>query len=410
MIRSRNIGGFLNRLRIPRMVLKRWFPSVVLLLVATILAGCGGAPPSTSWPGYVVRGDKAYVASSDQILELDVTSNIADVKRQGWKWPTGNSSAGVGYHSQPALSPDGKTLYFGADSLTGNSGAVFALDIDLVTLKWTYPLTNTDVLPGNIYGGVVLADDSLYFAGNNGLLFALNAATGRPRWNQPFDPGTKTRIWSMPAVKGSTVFIASQDHHLYAVSTKDGRLIWRFPKDGQPEIGTLAGSPIVHGDTVYVASFDSNLYAITLSGELKWKFTAEGRLWEGPAEANSVLYQGDLNGNVYALDPDTGLATGWPQPAKLAGGIRATPLVTDSVIYVGTDQNKLYALETETGRPVWQTPFTAREGEMLLVTPQLSGDTLVVLPNLAGADPVRLYGINQTTGAQVWRFPPASTQ
>lgn len=399
----------MNRLPVLHVFSKRWLPIVVLLMVAMLLAGCGGAPPVTSWPGYVVSGNKAYVASSDQILELDVTPNIADIKRQTWSAKPVNNG-GIGYHSQPVLSPDGKTLYFGSDSLTGNSGVVFAMDIDLVTLKWTYPTTSTDVPPGNIYGSVVLADDSLYFAGNNGLLFAVDAATGQPRWNKPFDPGTKTRIWSAPTVKGNTVFVASQDHHLYAVSTKDGSLIWKFPKDGQPEIGTLSGSPIVHGDTVYVGSFDSNLYAIGMNGELKWKFTAEGRLWDGPAEANGVLYQGDLSGNVYALDAGNGQATKWPQPAKLEGGVRATPLVTDSVLYVGTDKNKIYALETATGRSVWQNPFNARDGEMMLVTPQISGDTLVVLPNLAGADPVRLYGVNKATGALLWRFPPAPTQ
>ena len=396
----------MNRLPVIHAISKRWLSIALLLVLVTLLAGCGGPPPVTSWPGYVVSGNKAYVASSDQIVELDVSPNIADVKRQGWKWPPA-STAGIGYHSQPALSPDGKTLYFGSDSLTGNSGVVFAMDIDLVQLKWTYPATPTDVALGNIYGGVVL--DAVYFADNNGLLFALDAATGQSRWSKPFDPGTKTRIWSTPAVKGNTVFIASQDHHVYAVNAGNGSLIWKFPAEGEPEIGTLPGSPIVHGETVYVGSFDSNLYAIGMNGQLRWKFTAEGRLWDGPAEANGVLYQGDLNGNVYALDPASGQATGWPQPAKLAGGVRATPLVTDSVIYVGTDQNKMYALETETGRLVWG-PFAARDGEMMLVTPQISGDSLIVLPNLAGADPIRLYGLNKATGAQLWRFPPAATQ
>jgi len=399
----------LNRLSEVHALSKRWFAIALLLVLATLLAGCGGPPPVTSWPGYVVTGNTAYLASSDQIIELDVSPNIADVKRQTWSAKPVNN-AGIGYHSQPALSPDAKTLYFGSDSLTGNSGVVFALDLELVQLKWTYPATTTDVTIGNVYGGVVLDNETLYFADNHGLLYALDATTGRPRWDKPFDPGTKTRIWSTPAVKGNSVFVASQDHHLYAVNTADGSLIWQFPKAGAPEIGTLAGSPVVYGETVYVGSFDSNLYAISMSGELKWTFTAEGRLWDGPAEANGVLYQADLSGNVYALDPATGQATLWPQPAKVAGGVRATPLVADGVIYVGTDQNKIYALETETGRSVWQNPFNARDGEMMLITPQISGDSLIVLPNLAGADPVRLYGLNKATGALLWRFPPAPTQ
>jgi outer membrane protein assembly factor BamB len=111
---------------------------------------------------------------------------------------------------------------------------------------------------------------------------------------------------------------------------------------------------------------------------------------------------------VYALDSATGQPTKWPQTAKVTGGVRATPLVTDGVVYVGTDQHVMYALETETGRPKWE--FKARDGEMMLVTPALSGNTLVVLPNLASADPIRLYGLNKDTGVQLWRFPAAQSQ
>jgi outer membrane protein assembly factor BamB len=267
-------------------------------------------------------------------------------------------------------------------------------------------MTQTDVDPGSVYGGVVLVSDTVYFAGGNGLLFALDAETGRPRWDKPFDPGTGVRIWSTPAVHGALVFVASQDHHLYAVNKATGDLAWKFPKEGAPAIGTLSGSPAVYKDTVYVGSFDNYLYAVDLNGNEKWHFKAGASVWDPPAEADGVLYFGDLDGNVYALSASTGQLTAWPQSAKVEGGVRATPLVADGVVYVGTDQRKMYALEAGNGRTIWT--FTARDGEMLLVTPALDGDTLVVLPNLAGADPIRLYGLNKTTGAQQWRFPPAS--
>jgi outer membrane protein assembly factor BamB len=68
----------------------------------------------------------------------------------------------------------------------------------------------------------------------------------------------------------------------------------------------------------------------------------------------------------------------------------------------------MYALDAATGRAIWPAPFTARDGEMLLVTPVLDGDTLVVLPNLAGANPNRLYVLNKNTGAQLWQYPPVT--
>ncbi len=388
---------------------RRWFVVASFFVLMLLLAGCSGAPVVTSWPGMVVQNDIAYVASSDHLFAVNISPDVADAKRQEWVYPSAPAQ-GVAFHSQPAISPDGKVLYMGSDALTGNAGAVIALDTVRVAVKWTYPMTDTDLNPGSVYGGIVLISDTVYFAGGHGLVFALDAETGRPRWSKSLDPETGTRIWSTPAVHNNLVLVASQDHHLYALNAANGNLVWKFPKDGAPEIGTLAGSPAVFDNTIYVGSFDGNLYATDLNGNEKWRFKANGRIWEPPAEADGTLYFGDLDGNVYAIDAATGQTLQWPQPAKVDGAVRATPLVTDSVVYVGTDQRKLYALDAANGQSVWQAPFTARDGEMILATPAVYSNTLVVVPNLAGADPIRLYGLNKTTGAPQWRFPPAPGQ
>ena len=335
-------------------------------------------------------------------MAVDIAPDTPDATRQKWAVkPDANTS--IGYHSRPALSTDGKTLVFGSDLVTGNAGAVIAIDLDKVAVKWTYPATDTEANPGSIFGGVVIVSNTAYFAGGSGALYALDVETGTPKWPKPFDTGA--RIWSTPAVSGTLAFVASQDHHLYAVNTADGTLAWRYPAEGDSEIGTLAGSPSVLGDRVYFGSFDSNMYALDLNGKLQWKFQAAGRLWGPPAEISGTLYFGDLSGDVYALDAATGQSK-WPeQPPPLEGGIVATPLVTADAIYVGTDQFKLYALGINNGRSVWQGPFVGQDGETMLTTPVLVGDSLLVQPMLSGANPVRLYSINKVTGAEQWRFP-----
>lgn len=384
----------------------------VLLLT---LAACGGPPPISSWPGFVVKDNIAYLASAEQVLALDVSPDIADNKRLLSGWPIKPyNDATIGYYGQPALSEDGTRLYVTTDSLTGNSGSLVAIDNvepetrAAITPAWTYPMTSTDVNPGHVYGGVVLHDGVLYMAGGLGMVFAIDADTGAQRWPAPFDTGSNIRIWSLPAVTDTLVIVASQDHHLYAIDKETGTLRWKYPADGDAEIGTLAGSPATYGDTVYVGSFDGYLYAVDLNGRLKWKFQAQGRIWDPPAESNGLLYFGDLSGHVYALDAATGQPAGWPQAAKVDGGVRATPLVHDDVIYVGTDRALVYALDRANGRPIWQSPFKGRDGEIMAVTPAVSGDTLVVLPTLTGADPVRLYGVARDTGALLWRYPPAA--
>ncbi len=379
---------------------RRWFAIALMVLLMSVLAGCSGASAVNSWPGMVVRDNTAYIASSDQVYALDVATNV-DAKRQVWVIKPSNLAYG-----QPALSADGKRMYLSTNAVTGNSGAVVALDTDLVTVTWSFPTPDMNIKLGSVYGGVVLANDKLFFADGTGRLLALNAASGTPAWPQPFDPKTNTRIWSAPAVNDKLVFIASQDHHVYAVNQSDGSQAWVFPAPGDQSltVGTFAGSPVVYGDTIYVGSFDSNLYALDLNGNLKWKFTANGRLWDPPAESDGTLYFGDLSGNMYALDAATHQSK-WPQPVTVIGGVRATPLIANGKVFVGTDQFKMYALDAATGRSVWQNPFSGKDGEMFVVTPAMYSTTLVALPNLAGGTPTRLYGLNADTGAQLFVFP-----
>jgi outer membrane protein assembly factor BamB len=298
-------------------------------------------------------------------------------------------------------------LYVATETTNGNTGQVQAwTNVQrgaqaAPSIEWTYPMTSTDYVPGNMYGAVVLDEDVLYLSDGKGAVFALNAENGRPYWPAPFR--TTARIWSAVVVDDQNVYAASQDHHLYAVNKETGSQVWQFPNDGT-NIDALVGSPTLHEGTVYVGSFGGTLYAINASnGQLKWSFKAEGSLWDGPALEDGTLYFGDQGGNVYALDAATGQNKLWS--TKVEGGVKMTPLVSDGVVYVGSERNRMYALNADSGQPVWPGPFTARDGESLLVTPVLKDNTLVVLPNLAGGTPVRLIGVNRTTGQQLWTYP-----
>jgi outer membrane protein assembly factor BamB len=384
---------------------RRWLFIVSLVVLTFVLAACGGPPPVTSWPGYVVRADTAYLASSSQLSAVNIGGDTAGVQLVGWPIQTTNAS--LGYYAMPSLSEDGTVLYVGTEQMNGNSGQVQAwANVERGTqtapsIKWTYPLTTTDYIPGNIYGAVVLDGDVLYFGDGKGSIYALKAADGRPYWPQPIR--TEARIWSAVVVDEQNVYAASQDHSLYAVNKRTGNLVWQFPNDGT-NIDALVGSPTVHDGTVYVGSFGGVLYAVdAATGQLKWSFKAEGGLWDGPAMVDGTLFFGDQAGNVYALDAATGQSTTWT--VKVEGGVKMTPLVDDGIVYVGTDRNQMVALEAATGRSIWNAPYKARDGESLLITPTVFENTLVVLPNLAGANPARLIGLNKNTGQELWRYP-----
>ena len=78
---------------------------------------------------------------------------------------------------------------------------------------------------------------------------------------------------SSPALSpdGGTVYIGSNDNHLYAVDAATGEERWRFETDGGVD-----SSPAVSADgsVVYVGSRDDRLYAVdTATGAESWNVT-----------------------------------------------------------------------------------------------------------------------------------------
>lgn len=85
-----------------------------------------------------------------------------------------------------------------------------------------------------------------------------------PRWE--FD--TDAAVRSSPAVVDGTVYVGSDDGHLYAIETSSGDLEWSFETEAPIE-----SSPAVMGQTVYVGSDDGHLYAVSVhTGEKRWEF------------------------------------------------------------------------------------------------------------------------------------------
>ena len=76
--------------------------------------------------------------------------------------------------------------------------------------------------------------------------------------------------------------------------------------------------------------------------QVKWKFHTDGQVISSPAVANGVAFVGSTDGNLYAVDLESG-AQKW----KLFTGVRVTssPAVENGVVYFGSADGNLYALE-----------------------------------------------------------------
>jgi outer membrane protein assembly factor BamB len=92
----------------------------------------------------------------------------------------------------------------------------------------------------------------VYMGSADGILYALDAATGEERWRF----ATDVVFTSSPAVSQETVFAAS-GQSLYALDAGTGIERWRFETSD-----VLASSPAIAGGLVYIGSWDGAVYAM----------------------------------------------------------------------------------------------------------------------------------------------------
>lgn len=200
-------------------------------------------------------------------------------------------------------------------------------------LNWTYQALhrpqpawprNNRVFYDRVYR-TVICEGTVYFGGSvDGKVYALDLQTGEPKW--VFYTEGPVRL--APAVWKRTVFVTSDDGHLYALSASDGTLKWKHR--GGPSDSLILGNghmiskwparggAVVLNDTVYYGaglwpSEGFFLYALDAdTGKLIWKNDDSGGLYiknpHGALAKSGVASQGHLAATEDLLFVPTGRA------------------------------------------------------------------------------------------------------
>lgn len=320
-----------------------------------------------------------------------------------------------GYPGKPVFANGAIYVHAFVERGTNNNGPnteLYALDANTGHQRWGFPLfDNYDTSP-------VIADGLVFVGGSDGLgdgvLFVLDAATGRPHWTTGIAVGGTGA--SSPAVASGVVYAPSDGGNVSAIDIKTGSEIWPFFA-----FDHFFESPFVSNGIVYIGGA-GGLYAIDAkSGLSKWidyvgpggvtkmlvvngiayietsdgshnfvlayQATSGQRLWAfspGDSEPLDSLLtvNGDsvfftYNDQVYALNAGTGRLR-WAinvGPGSIAGDGAAgvtSPIVANGVVYVsGPDikihTSKLFALDAATGKQRWAISVSGREYGYLAV-------------------------------------------
>ena len=344
------------------------------LLLGLLLLSCTGAPGALGGSGAAVAGERVLVASAKgKVFALDIGARSKGLPFPApgeWAFPE-KGSAGAIYAAPLA---QGERVY-----VASYQGQLSALDGATGKLPGEKALFKG----GAVVGAPVLEGGVLYLASGS-RLFALNPLTGQPLWPKPFQAGD--RIWGSPVVAGETIYLGSLDHHIYALSTKDGSVIWEYKAGGAIASGLTLGE-----GGLFFSAFDG-LYALEAeTGSLRWHLPSRSWFWGRPLLWQGKVFAGSQDGRLHGLDARTGEQL-W-EPVPTGGTFNFAPALGEGVLVIGSD--KVYGLDPEQGQVLW-----ARE----LGAP-VAGD-LVAVEGVAyvQAQDQTLFALKAKGGEVLWSF------
>jgi len=127
------------------------------------------------------------------------------------------------------------------------------------------------------------------------------------------------------------------------------------------QTGIIYWSPVTTGgNQAFVGFAESQSMAAGLfafatdTGQELWHVPAQNLILPAPTYADGVVYFGESDGNVYAVDVETkSVKPGWPFHAEEA--IWASPLVVGGRVYVASMDHHIHCLDAGTGQEIWKT-------------------------------------------------------
>ena len=202
-------------------------------------------------------------------------------------------------------------------------------------------------------GGVAYDAGKLFVTSGFGVVYALNANTGAPIWNQAIG----VPIVNAPVVSGGRIFVSTHDNHFYALAESDGRQLWSH--QGIPEsAGVMSStSAAVSGEFAVVPYTSGEIYALRVeNGAVAWsvvlsrsgQVTALSELDDiagRPVIDRDMVFAVSHSG-VMAAD---NLSTGDRVWSRDVGGTE-TPLAAGDYIFVITGDGRLLCLTRKEGK------------------------------------------------------------
>lgn len=201
---------------------------------------------------------------------------------------------------------------------------------------------------------------------------------------------------------------------IFAISSNAGESLQEVSSakagDGNGWELPLAVQPVVAADKVFTIDSEGHVTAHSNQdvSKILWNYAPE-ETDEDPFAGGGLVYaRGHLvavtgQGRVIALSAETGKQE-WLRELKMP--VRSAPKSDGKYIYIKSVDNQLFALEMESGIIMWKHQGIAETAGVLAATVPAIERPVVVVPYSSG----EIYGLEATTGREVWREMLVSTR
>ena len=294
---------------------------------------------STSWEFGSTYPAYATPAVVEGTVYLGADGLIALTAEGAQRWRVDRRDIWMIVTQPPKVSHDGTTVYVLAISSTGRGDRLLAIDVAGARQKWEF------VVPGGKSGSScgIGADGTVYLGSEARAVYALDPATGQPRWSyqDPYGQG-----WIRGPIvidpQGAVYYTRSAQNpgsNVVVCLNPDGTRRWEYAGDGY-----LANPPsiAIGADGTVFAGF-YGMHAIAPDGRRKWATPTTNNVGIYPGAAcvdrDGTVYFG-AGGGLYAYDADGRLR--WQYGV---GASNSAPVLAGDGVLVFTAGNTVYMLQ-----------------------------------------------------------------
>ena len=209
---------------------------------------------------------------------------------------------------------------------------VVCLDLEDGKMNWTFRSGYSDQAMNFHWTSTpAISDNRVYFGGLDGIVYALDAQSGKLIWKRDL----AARVTTSVAVHGHDLYVGTAKRHLYRLDTGSGEVLSDFATESEPRWSLLiAGDSLIAfvGDEV-LTSLDLSLKKMLWSEEASKEWTsARPYLWHGAVLAGNRR-------ELVAFRSSDGAREWSHQFPETVRGIGTS----DQVLYVGTLKGPIFA-------------------------------------------------------------------